>query len=284
MEDFSQADMEMLEAIMDSNLESRVEEEQEIINTDREVVPQNSESYMVNEETSRFSSAIWFEKIKTLSPIIAGVGGIGSYVVYLLSRLHPNKMYIYDPDSVEAVNMSGQLYCHNDVGSTKVGAIKRMIMNYSNFYCTNTFSERYTENSIAGPIMICGFDNMEARKVFFYKWLSFVNSMPIQDRKDCLFIDGRLAAEELQVLSIQGDDARAINEYESKWLFTDAEAEATVCSYKQTTFMANMIASYMVNVFVNFAANRSDEPPIIPRDVPFLITYSAENMFTNIVM
>jgi molybdopterin/thiamine biosynthesis adenylyltransferase len=281
MESISQTDMEMLEAIMDSNLETSIEE-QNVVNN--EIIPNNSESYMVNEETSRFSSAIWFEKIKTLTPIIAGVGGIGSYVVYLMSRLHPAKIYIYDPDTVETVNMSGQLYGSNDVGNTKVLAIRNMVYNYSNYYNVVSYDTRYTSNSINGPIMICGFDNMEARRTFFDRWLSYVHNLPRNERKNCLFIDGRLAAEELQVLSIQGNDDRAIEMYEKEWLFTDAEAETTVCSYKQTSFMANMIASYMVNVFVNFAANISDEAPIIPRDVPFLITYNAENMFTNILM
>jgi molybdopterin/thiamine biosynthesis adenylyltransferase len=281
MESISQTDMEMLEAIMDSNLETSIEE-QNVVNN--EIIPNNSESYMVNEETSRFSSAIWFEKIKTLTPIIAGVGGIGSYVVYLMSRLHPAKIYIYDPDTVETVNMSGQLYGSNDVGNTKVLAIRNIVYNYSNYYNVVSYDTRYTSNSINGPIMICGFDNMEARRTFFDRWLSYVHNLPRNERKNCLFIDGRLAAEELQVLSIQGNDDRAIEMYEKEWLFTDAEAETTVCSYKQTSFMANMIASYMVNVFVNFAANISDEAPIIPRDVPFLITYNAENMFTNILM
>ena len=281
MESISQTDMEMLEAIMDLNLEISIEE-QNVVNN--EIIPNNSESYMVNEETSRFSSAIWFEKIKTLTPIIAGVGGIGSYVVYLMSRLHPAKIYIYDPDIVETVNMSGQLYGSNDVGNTKVLAIRNMVYNYSNYYNVVSYDTRYTSNSINGPIMICGFDNMEARRTFFDRWLSYVYNLPKNERKNCLFIDGRLAAEELQVLSIQGNDDRAIEMYEKEWLFTDAEAETTVCSYKQTSFMANMIASYMVNVFVNFAANISEEAPIIPRDVPFLITYNAENMFTNILM
>lgn len=93
-----------------------------------------------------------------------------------------------------------------------------------------------------------------------------------------------MAAEEFQILSIQGDDERAIKEYQEKWLFSDDEAEATICSYKQTTFMANMIASMMVNVFVNFAANLSDPAPIIPRDIPFFISYSADTMFTKIEM
>ena len=84
------------------------------------------------------------------------------------------------------------------------------------------------------------------------------------------------------MLSIQGNDERAIKEYEEKWLFSDAEAEETICSYKQTTFMANMIASVMVNVFVNFVANMCN--PIIDRDVPFFISYNAETMFTKTIM
>lgn len=46
--------------------------------------------------------------------------------------------------------------------------------------------------------------------------------------------------------------------------------------------MANMIASVMVNVFVNFAANNSDPAPVIPRDIPFFISYSADTMFTKV--
>lgn len=89
-----------------------------------------------------------------------------------------------------------------------------------------------------------------------------------------------MAAEEYQVFAIQGNDERAMKEYEDKWLFSDAEAEETICSYKQTTFMANMIASTMVNVFVNFIANQVGGW----RDVPFFISYDASIMFTKIVM
>ena len=132
--------------------------------------------------------------------------------------------------------------------------------------------------------MICGFDNMAARSTFYEKWKQKVLSYPAgsDNRKKCLFIDGRLAAEEFQVLSIQGDDERAMVEYENKWLFSDSEAEETICSYKQTTFMANMIASVMVNVFVNFVANQCG--PIIDRDVPFFISYDASTMFTKVEM
>lgn len=247
-------------------------------------IPVNSQTITIDETTSRFSGAIWYEEIQKQTVTLAGVGGIGSYVGFLLSRLKPNRLIIYDPDRVETVNMSGQLYGQTDVGRYKCAALANMVMNYANYYNIVELNQRFEDGSDATDIMICGFDNMTARRTFYEKWKQRVLSYPAgsDNRKKCLFIDGRLAAEEFQVLSIQGDDERAMAAYEDKWLFSDAEAEETICSYKQTTFMANMIASVMVNVFVNFIANQCG--PIIDRDVPFFISYDASTMFTKVEM
>ena len=198
--------------------------------------------------------------------------------------MKPASMFIYDNDIVEAVNMSGQLYGQADVGNYKSMALATMIGNYANYNNIVALNDRFEADSEATDIMICGFDNMAARSTFYEKWKQKVLSYPAgsDNRKKCLFIDGRLAAEEFQVLSIQGDDERGMVEYENKWLFSDSEAEETICSYKQTTFMANMIASVMVNVFVNFVANFCS--PIIDRDVPFFISYDASTMFTKVEM
>ena len=240
-------------------------------------IPTNSATLLVDEATSRFSSAIWYENIQKKTVILAGVGGIGSYVGFLLARMKPASMFIYDDDIVEAVNMSGQLYGQSDLGRPKVSALAEMIRNYAGYSSVFAISERFTNESEASDIMICGFDNMAARKLFFNKWLSHVQSKPEEERKNCLFIDGRLAAEEFQVLCIKGDDEYNINRYSNEYLFSDAEADETICSYKQTTFCANMIASYMVNLFVNFCANQCE--PLIERDLPFLTTYNAETMY-----
>lgn len=250
--------------------------------TEETVIPPNSGSLLVDETTSRFSGAIWYNAIQSKVITLAGVGGIGSYVGFLLARLKPAELYLYDPDIVEQANMSGQLYGNSDLGQSKVGSLNRMLYNYASYYSTVAFQERFTAGCEATDIMICGFDNMEARKVFFDKWYDHVNGKPESERSKCLLIDGRLAAEEFQVLAIKGNDDVAITEYKNKWLFSDAEAEATICSYKQTTFMANMIASVMVNVFVNFVANECN--PIIDRDVPFMTQYSADTMYFKVVM
>lgn len=236
------------------------EEEQAIldqaIEEAHQEIPANSATLLVDDTTSRFSSAIWYENIQKKVIILAGVGGIGSYVGFLLARMKPASMFIYDDDIVEAVNMSGQLYGQSDLGRPKVSALAEMIRNYAGYSSVFAINERFTIESEASDIMICGFDNMAARRLFFNKWVNHVQSKPEEERKNCLFIDGRLAAEEFQVLCIKGDDEYNINRYNNEYLFSDAEAEETICSYKQTTFCANMIASYMVNLFVNFCANQ----------------------------
>lgn len=42
-------------------------------------IPVNSATLLVDESTSRFSSAIWYEKIQEKSIVLAGVGGIGRF-------------------------------------------------------------------------------------------------------------------------------------------------------------------------------------------------------------
>ena len=280
--DMAESHVEPIESLPDSEDSSPLSKEEEellaqVMEEAHNEIPTNSGSLLIDESTSRFSSAIWYEAIQRKVVILAGVGGIGSYVGFLLARIKPAALFIYDPDIVETVNMSGQLYSREDVGNPKVSALSMMISKYCDYNSVFAIPERFDESNDASDIMICGFDNMAARKTFFDKWLDHVRGKSEAERANCLYIDGRLAAEEFQVLCIKGDDWFNINRYKKEFLFSDIEADATVCSYKQTTFMANMIASVMVNLFVNFVANQCE--PLIDRDLPFYTTYSAETMY-----
>jgi hypothetical protein len=75
---------------------------------------------------------------------------------------------------------------------------------------------------------------------------------------------------------VTGDNEYACDEYYNKYLFSDSEADATVCSMKQTTYLACMIGSVMTNLFTNWVANLID--PVIPYDLPFFTEYDAQNM------
>lgn len=238
----------------------------------------NSDTLLIDETTSRFSSALWAEKIKGQRIVLAGCGGIGSYVGYLLSRVKPKQIFLYDPDIVEPVNMSGQLYETSNIGSNKTVALSNMMKRFSQYYNVYTYNYRYNTSELSSNIMMCGFDNMAARKIFYENWKKYIYLyLQREKRHECVFIDGRLAAEEFQVFCIKGDDEYHMKQYEKDWLFSDEEAEETLCSYKQTSHCANMIASIMVNLLVNFIANQCE--PLIDRDVPFMTSYDARTMY-----
>lgn len=246
-----------------------------IVSTPEYLEP-NSESIEVKENTARFSGAMWYEAIQQKIITLAGVGGIGSYVGFMLARMNPKSIFVYDDDRVEAVNMSGQFYGRSDIGNYKADALASAVRNYSDYNSIFSITQRFTEETSASDIMICGFDNMEARRTFFTKWFNYVACKPDEEKRHCLFIDGRLAAEDLQVLCITGDNAPGIGRYSQEFLFSDEEADETVCSYKQTTYMANMIGSIIVNLFTNFVANELVGAPI--RSLPFFTAYDGISM------
>lgn len=240
------------------------------------LLPENSPTLLRDDSTSRFSGTEWYDSIRKSKIILAGVGGIGSWAALQIARMHPTSLFLYDPDIVETVNMSGQLYSSDDVGRYKVDAIASMIDNYTSMQSVYAIRERFNNLSEAGDIMICGFDNMEARRTFFNAWELHVLSKPEEGRKNCVFIDGRLSVDTLQVFCITGDDSLNQQRYEDKFLFSDSEADNTVCSMKQTTYLACMIGSVIVNLFTNFIAGLLD--PIIPYDLPFFTQYEAQHM------
>ena len=239
-------------------------------------IPVNSNTVHIRESNMRFSSAVWFKSIQDKVVILAGVGGIGSYVAYLLARLGIRSLFMYDDDVVEMSNMAGQLYRRSDISKFKTDAMSDIISQFTTFASANSITEKFDDNSEAADIMICGFDNMVARRTFFDKWRRHVSDS--KNRENCLFIDGRLSAEYLQVYCLTGEDDALIEEYGKVALFEDSEAEHEVCSYKQTSFIANMIGSIIVNLFVNFVANQCGDM----RSLPYFTEYNAETMLLNL--
>lgn len=240
------------------------------------LIPTNSPTLVMNDTTTRFSGTEWFNEIQRARIILAGIGGIGSNVAFQLARMCPETIIMYDDDRVETVNMAGQLFSTSDIGAYKVNAMLSMMTNYTSMRNIYALNSKFTSDCEAGDIMICGFDNMTARKTFFIAWNKHVMEKPLEEREKCLFLDGRLSIDTLQVLCIRGDDDYNMARYVEEFLFTDAEADETVCSMKQTTYLACMIGSIMVNLFTNFVAGTLD--PVIPYDLPFFTEYNAQQM------
>lgn len=272
--------------LQDSGMEVTVVEEREEEQAetgpsiDYVTLPENSKTALIDDSTSRFSGTEWYKAIQETCIIIAGIGGIGSNLAYQVARMHPKTLLLYDNDNVELANMSGQLFSRSAIGLAKVDAMANMIRNYTT--ADNIFAVRdwFRSDTEAADIMMCGFDSMDARKTFFTSWKSHVLSKPENERYKCLYLDGRLSIDTLQVFCITGEDSWYMQEYEEKYLFENWEADETVCSLKQTTYMACMIASFMTNLFTNFVANTLQ--PVLPYDLPFFTEYDAQNMLFSV--
>ncbi len=231
----------------------------------------------VDQSTTRFSGAAWFDYVHHTDVLVAGVGGIGSWLAFMISRLNPASISLIDDDVVDASNMAGQLFRANDIGRLKVDAVQDIVQYFSRYHHVNTFPRRLQADDAVPKVVMCGFDNMEARRAAYFAWKQGLEYLSDVEKAKSVFIDGRLSAETLQVFCISGDAPYYMQEYESKWLFSDAEAESTVCSYKQTSYCANLIASMMTNLFVNWCTNHCN--PLVDRSLPFMTEYAAEQMY-----
>lgn len=218
----------------------------------------------------RFSDASWFEKLKDTYILLLGAGGIGSWVAFCLSRIGCN-FTIYDMDLVEPHNLGGQLFNVNHIGKLKTESVKEICLAFSGNENVIDIKGKYTEDDYTNNVVIAAFDNMAARKLAFDKWKEFVLSLSEEEAKDCIFIDGRLLAEDYQVYSVTVDK---ISEYE-KTLFLDSEVEEVLCTLKSTTHCSMSIASEMISCLTNFMANR--QFGIDAREVPFRIIKSIQS-------
>ena len=230
------------------------------------------------EQAGRFKDAPWFP-LDEVNTIVGGVGGIGSWLTLMLARAGFIPM-VYDFDTFEIHNMSGQLVPERLIGKIKVEAVAEVVKDFTGT-TIHTFNEKYTAESMSHHYVFSGFDNMQARKDMFSAWCDYVKEW--QNENDAIiestdgegeinmevpiFIDGRLLMEQLQIFCVTPDK---ISEYE-KHLFDDAEVAEAPCTLKQTSHSAAMIASHMVGFFTNHMTNVYAKDVI--RNVPFQWEY-----------
>lgn len=226
------------------------------------------------DNTTRFKALSWVELMHNQKIMLAGLGGIGSNLVILLGRLNPAWITIFDNDKIEEVNIAGQLYSMNDLGQYKSYICGQLLTRYSKCFSYDAITRAYTIEERTAPVMICGFDNMAARRIYFNNWLK-----DNKGNKEAFFQDGRLLAEEYQIISFSGDDEKSIKRYKDKFLFSDDKVEPVPCTSKQTSFMAQRIAADMCNIFVNFVDNLAHPDSPLPREVPFFVSYNGGLMF-----
>jgi len=180
------------------------------------------------------------------------------------------ELYLYDNDIVEARNVGAQFYSMSDLGKTKTEAMRQHIINLTGNRNLNLFS-KYEESSVVGDIMISCFDNMEARKIMFNKWLHYQKNKTARSPMDVnIFIDGRSQAETGYVFTVKG--RKEADRY-ARELFSDddPDVEDAECSFKSTSHNGSMIGSLITTVLANHITNKKQGGK--HRVVPYMIDY-----------
>lgn len=234
-----------------------------------------------NDANIRYSGAPWFSTVSSKNIAILGVGGIGSWASLLAARLSPSRLDLYDFDEVDTVNLGGQLYRTFDIGRMKVNAAKMIINDFSPYVYTNVWIARVdgTYTFANSHVIISCFDNMEARKAVFNTINNKIKSSGGAYYPE-LFIDGRLNAEEFEVYAVNLNNKTERDLYQTT-LFNDSESVSPICSYKQTSFAASMIAAVITNLIVNFYAKQDTNYNLadrLQRYRPFRVYYNAVTM------
>jgi ThiF family len=217
----------------------------------------------------RVKGASWFPLLYKKDIMILGQGGISSWVSLLISRIGSN-LHTFDMDIFEEHNMTGQIVSRKGLGMNKAEAVKEVIADFSPD-CEVYTNGEYTQESPTNHIVICGFDNMAARKLAFGKWGEMMTNISKEEAKNCFFQDGRLLAEQLQIFNIPGDRFDLMEKYKKEHLPDDSQVMEAECTFKQTSHCAAMIASHMVGFLTNWVSNLHIEHII--KAVPFFYEY-----------
>ena len=218
----------------------------------------------VSPRSVRFSDASWYHP--GIDVIVGGAGGIGSWLCFFLGRQECN-IFLYDDDIIDETNLGGQLYNSSDIGKNKASATAEHVFDFTEI--TLDVMGKYTKEDMVGPVVFACFDNMEARKLMFDNWCEVPNKQ--------IFIDGRMLAENFQVIAVV---PKNIERYREEELFEDSEVEEERCSMKATSHCGAIIAGYMISVFNNYVANFKDKGDF--REVPFKMYYDLPT-FTNTI-
>jgi len=179
------------------------------------------------------------EKLLESRVTVVGVGAIGRQVAIQLAAIGVPRIQIVDFDIVQVENLAAQGFSESDMGRPKVDAVADVCRSINQSIEVNTANNKFRSLQFTGGVFFCCVDGIETRKSIFN----------IINKRADLFVDGRMSAEYMRVLTAYDDDSR---EHYLTTLFPAAEAYQGSCTGKTTIYCANIAAGLMVAQFAKW--------------------------------
>jgi len=173
------------------------------------------------------------DKLSEMRATVVGVGAIGRQAAIQLAAIGVPKLLLVDFDRVAPENLAPQGFSESDLGKLKVDAVADMCRSINGSIEVTTAPRKFMSMQFTGGVLMCCVDSIAVRESIFNT----------AGRRADLFVDGRMSAEYLRVLTV-GDTQSA--EYYQTTLFAASEAYRGSCTGKSTIYCANIAAGMMV--------------------------------------
>lgn len=200
-----------------------------------------------NDRYSRQKDIVPAERITQCKATVIGVGAIGRQVALQLAAIGIPELQLVDFDSVEESNIASQGYFEEDLNQFKVDATAKLCWEINSKLQIDPHTERFRRSIKTGNVVFSCVDSIATRQLI---WEAVKN-------KTSCFIDGRMAAEVLRVIT--ACDAKS-REYYPTTLFAPEQAYSGSCTAKTTIYCANIAAGLMVSQFTKYLRNMPVEP------------------------
>ncbi len=190
------------------------------------------------EETrsSRQASLLPPDRLSQILATVIGVGAIGRQVALQLAAAGQRRIQLFDHDRVEVVNLGPQGYYESDVGDLKVDAVGRVMQQMQTEVVLELCPRRIGRSERLGSVIFVCVDSIDTRRRIWEEY----------GEEATLFIDGRMAAETIRVVTSCDRESAA---YYPSTLFAGNEAFQGACTAKSTIFTANIAAGIMMEQY-----------------------------------
>jgi sulfur carrier protein ThiS adenylyltransferase len=145
---------------------------------------------------------------------IAGAGGLGSNAAFSLARAGVGRLIVADFDRIEASNLNRQQFFIDQVGRSKVEALRENLLKVNPYAVYEIHEARVTPENAAeifasADILIEAFDRAEAKEMLIEAWLAKFPERPIIAASGLSGFGGnrKLRTRRLGSLYICGDEA-----------------------------------------------------------------------------
>lgn len=191
----------------------------------------------------------FFNPSKYEVPIhVIGVGAIGSFIAFQLTKIGVKELHIWDFDIVEEHNIPNQIYDQTDLDLTKVDALEKHLKAINN-EINIIKHERYTTQEPQG-IVFMAVDSIDIRKEFIKN--NTLNPALI------LVIDVRMNLSSGQIFTTDWSKEDKIKTYFDMSNFEKKEVQSIVSACGTTLSViptVTLAASYAISQFMLFLKN-----------------------------